>query len=204
MYGLVNKAVEQVIRQKYSSTHGEESWEDFRVTLVPEQGFLNMNQYPDEITYQMVKEGAEALGISQAELLEAVGRYWLLHTAQTGFGPLLHAFGKTPREMLVRLDNLHTQLRLSYTSLAPPSFRCTNITDDGLLLHYYSKRVGLTPLVIGLIKGISDHFNVEIGVELVQSGPQPDGAGQYDVFKLRFPTLIGSSQSNLKPIREPR
>ena len=182
MYGLVNKALEQVIQQKYVDQYGKEKWEDFRRTLV-EEDFQNMRQYPDELTYQMVVEASAALGIHTDTLLEAVGRYWLLHTAKTGYGPLLQAFGRSPRELLLQLDNLHTRLRLGYAQLSPPSFSCTDITEDGLLLHYYSRRPGLTIFVVGLLKGLGDHFGVGIEIEVTQ---RRDEGADHDIFKLRF------------------
>lgn len=183
MYGLVNKAVEQVIQQKYLEKYDLDAWIAFRGTLSLEEDFQNMHQYPDELTTQMVVAAAEALDISPDALLEAVGRYWLLHTAQTGYGSLLKAFGRTPRELLMQLDNLHTRLRRNYTELSPPSFSCTDITDHGLLLHYYSNRSGLTIFVVGLLKGVADHFRTEIDIEVVQ---RKDAGFDHDIFRLRF------------------
>jgi hypothetical protein len=183
MYGLVNKAMEEVIRQKYVEKFSLERWQDFRRLLIPEGDFQQFRQYPDELSYQMVGEASEALGLSAEELLEAMGRYWLLHTAKTGYGKLIQAFGKTPQDLLMRLDNLHTLLRSNYPSLSPPSFSCTDLSDDGLLLHYHSKRNGLTVFVVGLLKGLADHFQTEILIEIVQRKGE---VHDHDIFKLRF------------------
>lgn len=183
MYGLVNKALEQVIHQKYSEKFDAGSWDEFRRTIIPVDEFQNMHQYPDELTYQVVGAAAEALGISTDTLLEAVGRYWLLHTSKTGYGLLVQAFGRNPRELLMQLDNLHTRLRYGYIHLSPPSFSCSDVTENSMLLHYYSKRSGLTIFVVGLLKGVADHFQTEIGIEIVQR--KEDGF-DHDIFRLQF------------------
>ena len=41
-------------------------------------------------------------------------------------------------------------------------FYCEEIDEQNLLLRYESERIGLTPLVIGLLNGLADRFNVKI------------------------------------------
>lgn len=46
----------------------------------------------------------------------------------------------------------------------PPSL-CLQITPESLLLHYFSNRPGLWPIVVGVLKGLSsDYFNCELQV----------------------------------------
>jgi len=59
------------------------------------------------------------------------------------------------------------------------------ITPESLLLHYYSSRPGLWPIVVGVLKGLSkEYFGFELGVELVQSR---DEGADHEVFKLTYP-----------------
>jgi hypothetical protein len=47
------------------------------------------------------------------------------------------------------------------------------VTSESLLLHYYSSRPGLWPIVVGVLKGISkSYFGFDMGIELLQSRDQ--------------------------------
>lgn len=49
------------------------------------------------------------------------------------------------------------------------------VTPESLLLHYYSSRPGLWPIVAGVLKGISkDYFKLDLQVELLQSREKGD------------------------------
>ncbi|MFM7299371.1 MAG: heme NO-binding domain-containing protein, partial [Planctomycetota bacterium] len=51
MYGLINKAVEGLVRQRF----GDAMWHRIRSGAnLPDEPFLSMEQYPDETTYALV------------------------------------------------------------------------------------------------------------------------------------------------------
>lgn len=180
MYGLVNKAVEQMVR----TTYGDEAWEAVRshAEIAP-AAFVSMQQYSDEVTYRLVDAASATFGIARAEVLRAFGRYWTLYTGNEGYGDLLEMTGASLVEFLLNLDMMHGRVGLIYPELRPPSFRCSEITPAGLLLHYYSEREGLAPMVIGLLEGLAVRFKTPIAVSMVQS--RADGA-DHDQFRIRF------------------
>jgi hypothetical protein len=67
--------------------------------------------------------------------------------------------------------------------LRPPSFQCTNVTEHALVLHYFSERAELAPMVIGLLEGLATRFATPIQVEMIAS--RADGA-DHDMFVIRF------------------
>lgn len=72
---------------------------------------------------------------------------------ESGYDKILKVLGATPRDFLQNLDALHDHLATIYPGMRAPSFRCTERPEDGvLILHYYSEREGLEPIVIGLVK----------------------------------------------------
>ena len=123
-----------------------------------------MDAYPDDITYKLVGAASEVLGIPASAVLEAFGEYWVLYTAQEGYGPMLDAGGKTLREFLENLDALHARVALTMPELRPPRFRLVPIDDTSMRLEYHSMRQGLAPMVIGLLRGLSVRFNTAIEV----------------------------------------
>ena len=161
MYGLVNRALEELIRKE----HGDAMWERIKADAgVDVEVFIRMDQYPDEITYQLVQSASHVLHAPVESLLHAFGVHWTLYTGREGYGALLSDAGSTLQEVLTNLDDLHTRVGLMYPQLRPPSFRCTDVAADRLVLHYYSSRAGLAPMVVGLVEGLGKRFGQQLRI----------------------------------------
>lgn len=181
MYGLVNKAIEGMICQEF----GIDTWERIkRRANVDLQAFISMEPYSDEITYRLVGAASEEIGKNGAELLKQFGEYWILYTAQEGYGDLLKISGRTFREFLFNLDNLHAHIGISFPVLMPPSFQCYDIDEHTLLLKYFSTREGLAPMVLGLIIGLGKLFIIELDVEHSLNRNQNNDHDEF-IIKLR-------------------
>lgn len=171
MYGLVNIAIEQIISQRF----GWDAWQRIADAAgAPAHGFVSMEAYDDSITYGLVAAASSELDLTQEQILEAFGEYWILYTAAEGYGELLELSGDTFEEFLRGLDTMHTRVALSYPQLQPPSFRCEKCDDGTLELHYTSHRSGLAPMVIGLLRGLAKRFEVQISVEQRAAGSDDD------------------------------
>ncbi len=180
MYGLVNKAVEDLVKTNF----GEAIWEEIKAKAsVKETAFSSMQPYPDSITYNLVGAATEVLGLTAAQVLETFGEYWVLFTAQEGYGDMLNMAGKTLPEFLQNLDMLHVRVGNLMTDLKPPSFECENITENSLTLHYFSDRPALTPMVVGLVKGLGKRFNTPCEVAILESR---DTGHDHDVFAITW------------------
>src|SRR5687768_3456302 len=148
MYGLVNKAVEDLVVSQF----GADKWDAIkRKADLSMESFVAMNPYPDEITYKLVGAASEVLGLAPEQVLDAFGQWWMTWTAKEGYGEMLATAGTTFVEFLQNLDNMHARIGLSFPHLRPPSFSCTDVTERSLRLHHYTFRPGLAPFVMGLI-----------------------------------------------------
>jgi hypothetical protein len=78
---------------------------------------------------------------------------------------------------------MHFRLGNIMPEMVMPHFEVTDETSNSLLLHYKSKRDGLSDMVIGLVQGLGKRFNTECAAELVQS--KAAGA-EHDVFKVTW------------------
>jgi hypothetical protein len=77
---------------------------------------------------------------------------------QQGYTKLLHVLGSNVAEFLQNLNNLHLHLSMGWPSMQAPAFRCEAVGPESLLLHYYSSRPGLWPIVVGVLKGMSKTY----------------------------------------------
>ena len=166
MYGMVNKAVEEMVISQFD----EETWEKIKAkAAIEEEIFISNEAYPDDVTYRLVASASETLGLTSDQVLEAFGIHWVLHTALEGYGELLEAGGTTLPEFLLNLPSFHTRLTLIFPKLDPPTFKIKEFCDNSLRLHYYSQRPGLTSFVIGLLKGLGTMYKTQLDIALVNS-----------------------------------
>ena len=180
MYGLVNQAIEDLVR----SGHGDAVWTSVRERAGLDDGsFLSMSEYPDATTYSLVRAASEVLELSQQAILEAFGEYWVLYTSKKGYGEMLEMAGSTLPEFLMNLDELHTRLGVIMPHLQPPSFVCSEITEHSLVLAYYSNRRGLAPMVVGLVRGLGKRFDTPVTIE--RTGGREDGL-DHDRFAVHW------------------
>ena len=189
MYGLINKAVEGLVRQRF----GDAAWDRIRTRAgLPDEPFISMEQYPDQTTYDLVGAASAELGAPAEAILEEFGRYWTVYTAEVGYGELMKGAGSTLPEFLRNLDQLHTRVKLSFPHLAPPSFSVANETATSLDLHYYSDRAGLAPLVVGLLKGLGERFQVDVVVRT----ERVNGTKPHDLFHVVWASASATSDSS--------
>lgn len=176
MYGLVNKAIEQLICQEY----GEEAWHAIRQKAgVHAVAFVGMNAYDDAITYNLVKAASEYLNVPSGQLLHRFGRYWTIYVAEEGYRELMDMFGNNLWTFIRNLDAMHARVALMFPELKPPSFRTEDINETTVRVHYYSSRPGLAPMVVGLLEGLGVRFKTPVQVDHTQA---KDDGHDHDVF----------------------
>ena len=178
MYGMVNKALEEMVCNR----RGEDAWEEIKSRAgVDVDVFVSNDAYPDEVSFQLVGAAAEVLGVPARSILEDFGRHWILCTASEGYAELLDACGSTLPEFLSNLPSFHTRVAMIFPQLEPPEFECTDRTEHSVRLHYRTHRRGLTPFVEGLLEGLARRFDTRLAVTLEQSR---DAGADHDVFLL--------------------
>lgn len=180
MYGLVNKAIHDMVCSRF----GEETWREIKQKAAVEVDmFISMEAYPDDVTHRLVKAASIVLGLTPAEIMQAFGEFWVQYTATEGYGDLLDMSGDNLPEFLHNLDELHARVGVMFPKLQPPSFDCEEDDAQNLNLHYHSEREGLSPMVMGLVKGLGERFHTD--VEVIQTQNKADGA-DHDEFSIRY------------------
>ncbi|MEY4594144.1 MAG: hypothetical protein RIQ47_554 [Bacteroidota bacterium] len=164
MYGIVNKAVEELITDNF----GEEKWEAVRQRAgIDVDFFISTEPYDDDITYKLAVAASHELNMDISQVMIALGEYWVLHVGKKKYGGLMEAGGNNLRDFLHNLPQFHSRIMLLYPKLTPPEFRISNSKDNSLDVHYFSKRQGLQEFVRGLLQGLSKLYQTETTIELI-------------------------------------
>ena len=180
MDGLVTKALDHVIRKRL----GDEAYRAvLRDAGVEGTTFSAGEVYPDEATFGLVVAAARALATTPAGMLEMLGEHWVEFAIREGYGRFLTTAGRTFRDVLMNLDRMHEKISLISPHLQQPTFWCSDVTDDTLVLHYMSARSGLAPLVVGIVRGLARMHHTRPGIEHVQ---RRAAGAPHDEFLIRL------------------
>jgi len=180
MYGIVNRAIEDLIVHHY----GQEKWACIKARSgVDIEFFLSNEPYDDDITYRLANAAAEELGMPLSDILKAFGEWWVLKTGMEKYGGLMHAGGSDLREFLLNLPMFHNRIMLIYPNLTPPEFQVEELAENVFEVHYFSQRQGLQDFVTGLLQGLGKMYGINPGVSVVQ---HRDEGASHEIFRVTW------------------
>ena len=166
MYGIVNKAIEELVTANF----GEEKWEAVKLrSEIDVDYFISSEPYDDDLTFKLAQAVSDEMGMTLSAVLIAFGEWWVLKTTKEKYGGLMEAGGNDLKEFLINLPLFHNRIMLIYPKLTPPEFKVSDITENSINLHYFSKREGLQDFVRGLIQGLGKMYNTPVTINLVQT-----------------------------------
>ncbi len=180
MYGIVNKAIEDLVIANF----GEQKWDAVKKRSgVDVDYFLSSEPYDDDITYKLAGAVSEEMNMSVGKVLEAFGEWWILKTGKEKYGGLMEAGGKNLREFLINLPLFHNRIMLIYPKLTPPEFKISDIDENSIHVHYFSKRLGLQEFVRGLLSGLGKMYSTPVTIDLLESR---DDGKNHEIFKVSW------------------
>ena len=180
MYGIVNKAIEDLVKANF----GEQKWEVIREKSGIEQDFFISNEaYDDDVTFKLAVAVSQVMNLTVSQVLVSFGEWWVLKTTKDKYPGLMESGGTNLKEFLINLPLFHNRIMLIYPKLTPPEFKVSHITKTSISLHYFSKREGLQEFVRGLIQGLSIMFATKTTIELVQTRDLGDS---HEIFKITW------------------
>jgi len=154
MKGIINKGVQDFVTEKF----GSESWDRIKsLAGCSEPFFAASHDYPDETTLALVEASSKLSGLSPEEVMVEYGRYVVPNTLKRHYATYLKLAGSSPREFLLNMDRVHSEVTKSIADAKPPRFEYEELPDGRLLMHYHSSR-RLCSVLRGLILGVGDLF----------------------------------------------
>lgn len=180
MYGIVNKAIEELVIANF----GEDKWEIIKEKSdIDIDYFISTEPYDDAITYKLAQTISSEMKMEISDVLINFGEWWILKTGKEKYGSLLATGGKSLREFLLHLPDFHTRVMLIYPKLTPPEFQTIVVSENEIEIHYHSKRAGLQEFVRGLLQGLSKLYEIKTEITLIQE--RTDGAS-HEIFLVKW------------------
>ena len=166
MYGIVNKAIQDLVIENFEEKKSEIILER---SGIEEDFFISSEPYDDAITFKLAVAVSEEMNMTVSQVLIAFGDWWVVRTTTEKYGGLMKSGGTNLREFLMNLPIFHNRVMLIYPKLTPPEFKVSHISEKSINVHYFSKREGLQEFVQGLIQGLGIMFNTPTTIELLQT-----------------------------------
>lgn len=181
MYGLINLAIEEAILERY----GERFWNYIKDCCRDSIGdtdetFISRVYYDDEITYRLIETAERILRSEKyGHISQLFGEKFYELVQDSGYEGILKLLGGSLKDFLDNLDSFHAHLNTTYSLMKPPSFRCSFKYSNGcgdeedenfvmdeskrepdkLILHYYSERIGLEGIVMGMVRAAAKELH---------------------------------------------
>ncbi|ELR14616.1 GTPaseactivator protein for Ras-like GTPase [Acanthamoeba castellanii str. Neff] len=186
LYDIVAAASKQNSEAKSKKREGEQKSE--------ERGELRDCKRGSLATGELRGAGAHGrhavLGMPAEEVVEHAGYWFMVYIRnKTTYGHLLEFMGDNLPDFLNNINRLHTHLLKGahFPEIKSPRFRVSRRKKDSLVLHYSpgkETRLGLAPLVMGIVKGIAMEILKLERISVQQTKTRElDGA---DVFQVNW------------------
>ena len=126
MYGLLVKGAVTYLMCSYPQVGA---------TVLEELGFSEQQDldqyqiYSDKLFSRITKLMSERVGVSEEELLENFGEYFVEYTIKCGYGDLLFSLGRSISDLINELDNLVIFIPPFFLYLSIKIYCSTNIFD---------------------------------------------------------------------------
>lgn len=180
MYGIVNKSIEELVIENF----GEEKWELIKIRSgIDVDYFISNEPYDDAITYSLAGAISDEMSIPVDQVLFLFGEWWILKTTNEKYGSLMKAGGSNLKMFLANLPQFHNHIMLLYPKLTPPEFKVSDIEENSIHIHYFSKREGLKDFVHGLLSGLGKMFETKVDIILLESRVS---GNNHEVFKVSW------------------
>lgn len=178
MYGLLNRAIQDLVETRM----GKDAWTRIAEQVSPDEfQFIAMKKYPDELTYDLIAAVSQESGLTPHEVMDAFGEHWIRYTGHIGHGDMMAVMGNDTVTFLRNLDAMHVRITSLFPELEPPKFVVRDLGDNTYEMEYHSHRPGLWPVVVGMVRGVSQMFRQNVRIRLTAAKTEPVG---YDRFEL--------------------
>ena len=200
MYGLLLDSIQKFLCEKY----GEQYWDRIRRRAnLQNHWFVTHEVYSDDVLLDLVNAAAIELGEDNGTVMRMFGEYFAKNIGHYGYARLLRVLGRDLRDFLNGLDDLHEYLRFSYPKMCSPSFFCESETEEGMILHYTTKRKGYNQYVIGQLTTVGRIYGKDLEIRVLSEEIAETGARPVHItMELKFDNSALLREEELLPLEK--
>ncbi len=116
----------------------------------------------DALVMKIIDSICNVLGISQEQVFDAFGEYWMCSYAPQIYS-VYYRNVNSAKDFLLNMDKVHCDTTKSLKDATPPRFEYEWRDEKTLVMKYKSER-GLIDLMVSLIKGVGKYFKEDLKI----------------------------------------
>lgn len=161
MKGIINKGIQEMVEAKF----GAEAWDKIKALAKCDEPFFSAGEdYPDQMTLDLVSAASEVAGLPLETVLVEFGKFWVPNTGAASYSTYFKLAGTSAREFLLNMNRVHDQVTNNILNAKPPRMEYGELPDGRMLIHYRSER-RLCAVLRGLILGVGIYFDEDLQVK---------------------------------------
>ena len=124
MLGLFHYLIESWATE----AHGEEIWRLIKAQAgIINESWVTSCPYADTQTFKLLQAAATITNTPVEAVQQSIGQHQILFLSSIGHEQLLRNMASTLADFIYLLNDLHHSLKITYPSLAEPSFRVDKV-----------------------------------------------------------------------------
>ena len=164
MVGAINELLKEVIVRDYS----ESTWSEIKFKLnLDEDIFLSFKEYPDNITYGVIKEFDTIMNGKGDHLLYEVGKYAINKFTKDGISAGLSTGGQTFEDFILNAPEMNERTQLLNPKQPSSELNVEKIGEREYKLFIESEIQGFNYMIKGMLESIGkDLYHEEVQVKI--------------------------------------
>ncbi|MBN2629713.1 MAG: heme NO-binding domain-containing protein [Rhodobacteraceae bacterium] len=164
MHGLINRALENVLRQR----HGTVQWQRIAASAgLPFESFEPLLTYDIALTEAVIAAACRELERPRDSILEDVGTALISLPAGERLRRLLRFGGVTFHDFLYSLEDLPARARLALPDLVLPGLRLTDLEGGEFRLNAEVPFAGAGCILMGLLRAMADDYGALVLLDMI-------------------------------------
>jgi hypothetical protein len=156
------------LKESIINVYGKAKWNEIEANIEFPHIIIDTSNISDSIFIESLNTIQSMLNITWEEIFNIFSEHWIFSYAhKIGFAYFLNKY-KSSREALPEMDRIHRVVTINVLGSNPPSFKCSWVDENTLLIDYYSDR-NLIDLCLALIKAMGKYYNDNLAVEKMES-----------------------------------
>jgi len=156
------------LKESIINNYGKNKWSEIVVGINIPHIIIDTSNMDDSIFMEVANNTQSILNITYEKLYDIFAEHWIFSYAhKIGFAYFLNKYSSS-REALPEMDRIHKVVTINVLGSNPPSFKCTWLDNNILLIEYISDR-NLIDLCIALIKAMSKYYKDNVEIEKLEN-----------------------------------
>ena len=159
MKGIIFNLLEEVVADRY----GEDVWDSLLTDAGVDGAYTSLGSYPDDQLFALVGAASTALNLPADVVVRQFGESAIPLLAAR-YPSFFDGHASTRSFLLTLNDIIHPEVKKLYPGADVPNFAFEQVTDDALVIRYWSSRK-LCALAEGFIFGAASRYGENAAVD---------------------------------------